>query len=74
MAANDEMIIKFNSKNKHPYEVWLDGQLVDTFVTEETAKEMCKLQVEIKGVYMKNQYEKFVLHRDSKSTGCLHAK
>ena len=55
---NDKMRVVYNPKRKYPYEAWLDNQLVETFVNEDTAKIMCNLQLEMRKLYLRNEYEK----------------
>lgn len=61
MLSDAEMIIKYNPKKRFPYEVYLGGELIETFVSEQTAKDMIELNKQVHALYCKNEYEKFVL-------------
>lgn len=56
--SNQEMIIKHVPFKKYPYEAWLGGTLIETFVYESTANEMLKLNEMTHDLYIKNEYEK----------------
>lgn len=69
---NEEMVIKHNPLKKYPYEVWFGRDLVETFVSEETAKEMLEINEKTHELYIRNQYEKYVLHSKNPNLGCIH--
>jgi len=69
---NPEMLVRFKPGKKYPYECWLGGSLIETFVFESTANEMVELHKQTAELFMKNQYEKFVLHKDNPNLGCIH--
>ena len=60
MKSNEEMRIVYKPNQKFPYEVWFGNDLVETFVSEETAKIMVDLQKQMRELYFRNQYEKSI--------------
>lgn len=63
MFNEDKMRVVYNSIKKYPYEVWFGKDLVETFVHEDTANAMCKLQDEMRKLYFRNQYEKSLIKK-----------
>lgn len=54
----EKIYILHNPTKKFPYEVWFGNELIETFVSEESAKEMISLQKDMEKLYIKNKFEK----------------
>jgi hypothetical protein len=72
IVVGKDIVVKYNPKKKLNYEVWDGKNYYDSFVSEDTAKEMVKALIYVNKVFIKNLYEKYVLSINNPSIGCIH--